>query len=351
MANEIYPVSWWGSPVQNGWGGIYYDFAYPSAGDTTSFITTWRTTTTNETITIPTRAGETYNYDISTSDGQTFTGVSGNQTITFANAGDYDISVSGDFPQIFFNNGGDKLKIIDIKQWGVIAWNSFFKSFEGCLNLQLTATDAPDLSNVETLRTMFRNCRVLDANFNHWDVSNVTGMSQAFYGAFNFNSPLSNWDVSNVESLSFFARDTSFNQDLSSWNTSNLEDLNDAFNSTPYDGTGVSNWDVSGVDKMRRVFNASSFNQDISSWDIRKVTIFDGFLGGGVDTLTTSNYDAILIGWEATLQGTYPNGSGYTATPTISFGVSEYTGGGLAEAARTSLVSNFNWTITDGGIA
>ena len=29
MANEIYPVSWWGSPVQNGWGGIYYDFAVP----------------------------------------------------------------------------------------------------------------------------------------------------------------------------------------------------------------------------------------------------------------------------------------------------------------------------------
>ena len=31
MANEVYENSWWGSPVQNGWGGIYYDFAYPSA--------------------------------------------------------------------------------------------------------------------------------------------------------------------------------------------------------------------------------------------------------------------------------------------------------------------------------
>ena len=25
MANEIYNSSWWGNPVQNGWGGIYYD--------------------------------------------------------------------------------------------------------------------------------------------------------------------------------------------------------------------------------------------------------------------------------------------------------------------------------------
>ena len=31
MANEIYPKSWWGSPVQNGWGGIYYDLSVTSA--------------------------------------------------------------------------------------------------------------------------------------------------------------------------------------------------------------------------------------------------------------------------------------------------------------------------------
>ena len=30
MANNIYESSWWGSPVENGWGGIYYNFAYPS---------------------------------------------------------------------------------------------------------------------------------------------------------------------------------------------------------------------------------------------------------------------------------------------------------------------------------
>ena len=31
MANEVYEISWWGSPVQNGWGGIYYDFSVTSA--------------------------------------------------------------------------------------------------------------------------------------------------------------------------------------------------------------------------------------------------------------------------------------------------------------------------------
>jgi len=31
MANEIYKSSWWGSPIQNGWGGIYYDLSVTSA--------------------------------------------------------------------------------------------------------------------------------------------------------------------------------------------------------------------------------------------------------------------------------------------------------------------------------
>ena len=74
--------------------------------DGTSFITTWRTTTSNETITIPTTGGN-YNYDISTTDGQTFTGVTGSQAITFATAGDYDVSISGAFPRIYINNGVD----------------------------------------------------------------------------------------------------------------------------------------------------------------------------------------------------------------------------------------------------
>jgi len=275
MANEIYPVSWWGSPVENGWGGIYYDFAQSGGLDGTSFITTWRTTTTNETITIPTTESG-YNYDISTSDGQTFTGVNGDKTITFANAGDYDISISGVFPRIYFNQGGDNAKIIDIKQWGNIAWGSFLKAFYGCANLQLTATDSPNLSNATTLQNMFRDCISLNPNISNWDVSNIT--------------------------------------------------------------------------TMRSMLQQTAFNQNIGIWDITSVSNFLFFLTS-TNSLTTANYDAILIGWEATLQAAFPNGSGYTPSISINFGNSEYTGGGAAETSRTSLINNFNWTIIDGGIA
>ena len=330
MANEIYPVSWWGSPVENGWGGSYYNFAQGGGLDGTSFITTWRTTTTNETITIPTSGGG-YNYNIVTSDGQEFTGLTGNHTITFANAGDYDVSISGDFPLIYINNGVDKDKIIDIKQWGNIVWTNFLRAFYGCSNLVGSFTDAPNLANVTNLQDSFRNCSSFSANLSSWDVSNVTNFINTFiiFGGVvtapsTTVSGLGSWDMSSAVSIgSMFRKQTNYNEDLSSW-------------------------DVSNVKSMLNVFRGStSFDQDLSNWNIINVTNFNSF---AIDTtFSTSNYDAILIGWESTLQGTYPNGSGYTPTISINFGNSQYTSGGAAETARTSLINNFNWTITDGG--
>ncbi|MFX1239434.1 MAG: hypothetical protein ACFE8P_17165, partial [Promethearchaeota archaeon] len=60
-------------------------------------------------------------------------------------------------------------------------------------------------------------------------------------------------------------------------------------------------------------------------------------------TLTTANYDSLLIGWArlTSLQND------------VSFhaGGSRYTPDGLAEAARNDLISTYSWTITDGGEA
>jgi len=51
------------------------------------------------------------------------------------------------------------------------------------------------------------------------------------------------------------------------------------------------------------------------------------------------------------LQAAFLNGSGYSPNINIRFGNSQYTGGGAAATARASLISNFGWGITDGGIA
>ena len=145
-------------------------------------------------------------------------------------------------------------------------------------------------------------------------------------------------------------RRSAFNQDLSSWNTSSVTGFFSTFRESPYNGSGSSNWDVSNVTAVEKMFYQSPFNENISSWDITGITSFIDFLKNS-SALSTANYDAILIGWEATLQATYPSGSGYTPIISIDFGGAEYTGGGAAATARASLISNFSWSITDGGIA
>jgi len=280
--------------------GILFTSKTGKGGDTTTFITTWRTTSSNESITIPTGGG-VYNYDISTSDGQNFTSVAGNQTITFAAAGDYDVSISGTFTRIFFNNGGDKLKLIKVKQWGTIAWGSSQnKAFYGVSNCDWTATDFPNWSNVTRMSGTFRSSS-FNGNLTNWDFSNVTRIDVAFFG------------------------------------------------SSSYTGVGLGSIDVGSVTNFSLAIRDTNVDQNLSSWDITSATNFTSFAQN--TTFSTSNYDAILIGWEATLQAAFPNGSGYTPSISINFGNSEYTGGAAAEAARTSLINIFNWTITDGGIA
>jgi surface protein len=300
-----------------------------SAVDPNLFITTWTTSADNEAITIPT-SGIGYNYTVTTSDGRTFTNTTGDQTITFATAGDYDVSISGAFPRIAFSEGtgANAAKLIDIKQWGNIAWTNFTNAFRGCSNLVGTYTDAPDLSGVNTFNNAFRGCSVFTGKVSNWDVSNVTAMSGIFRLTSLFNSDLTGWDVSNVQRLnSSFQGATSFNQPI-----------------------GV--WDVGNVETFQLTFGTSNFDQDLSSWNIVKGADFVSFKTSG-NAFSTANYNAILIGWEATLQAAYPNGSGYPnlgAGVTAGFGSSIFSGTN-ASASRSSLENTYNWTITDGGEA
>jgi len=144
--------------------------------DGTSFITKWQTTAANETITIPVNSFYTYSYDIDCDNDSTFeqTGVTGAGTCTYATAGEHIIKISGTFPAIYIANGAEKEKILDVMQWGNIAWKSMEYVFYGASNLQISATDSPNLSNVTSMSSMFNGATAFNQDISGWDVSNVT---------------------------------------------------------------------------------------------------------------------------------------------------------------------------------
>jgi surface protein len=161
------------------------------------------------------------------------------------------------------------------------------------LNLNITASDVLDLIGTTNLGNTFRDCTSLESvnRVNEWDTSSVTDMSYMFCSAAAFNQDIGNWDTSSVTGMQYM------------------------------------------------FYNALAFDQDLGNWDISSVTgmsyMFDSI------TLSTANYDNILIGWAA-----------QTVKPGVSFGAgySKYTSGGAAEAARGTLTgAPNNWIITDGG--
>ncbi len=243
------------------------------------FVTTWKTnnsgTSANNQITIPTFSGETYNYSVNWGDGSSDTGVSGDITHTYLNSGEYRISISGDFPRIIFNGGGDAEKLLSIEQWGAIHWSSMSFAFSGCSNLDVHAIDIPDFSNTIILRGMFTGCNSLLGNntFNDWDISTITDIAAMFIDATSFNQPLENWDVSNIINMNnLFLRASNFNQPLTAWNVSNVTNMGGMFNSTLFN-QDISNWDVSNVISMDGMFQrATAFNHNIGSWNVSNVS-------------------------------------------------------------------------------
>ncbi|WP_282086763.1 BspA family leucine-rich repeat surface protein [Aquimarina algiphila] len=287
---------------------------------TNAFVTTWQTTTVDESITIPT-TGDGYNFAVDWGDGAIEIGFTGNATHEYTTAGTYTVRIIGDFPRIYFNNSGNKDKILSVEQWGSQQWSSMQAAFFGCSKLVLNATDIPDLGLVTSMAFVFQNTTSFIDNggeIGNWEVGTVEFLSKAFKGSA-FNENINNWDVSKVKSaIEAFQNAASFNQPLNNWNLTSARLLRNMFK------------------------DAVSFNQNLGNWDISNVSSFglSGLLNNS--GMSTSNYDATLIGW-ATLDAgetQIPTGVTLDASATFCF----------AEEARNTLTSTlYNWIITDGG--
>jgi len=176
-------------------------------------------------------------------------------------------------------------------------------------------------------------------------------MAGMFSGATIFDQPLNSWTVSSVLSMATMFSSSPFNKPLNSWNVSSVTNMTSMFQQNTSFNQDISGWDVSSVTIMYGMFStATSFDQNLGSWDMTGITtnpsafsLYDmfGIAGTGqAITLSTSNYDAILIGWAAqTLaSGVYFSG-----------GDSQYSAGAAATARGTLTGAPNNWTIDDGG--
>ena len=293
-------------------------------------------TSASDQFTIPTGPFVgSYNYDVDWGDGTTDTGVTTSITHTFlGGAGTYIVKISGTFPKIYFNNGGDKLKLLEVQNWGAILWQRMDNSFYGCTNMTITATDAPDFSALTngTFNLMFYNCESLNGNnlsnwntsgftslssalgfasasftglFNAdlsgWDVSNVTSFANMFILSDSFNnggaSGIGNWDVSSATTFSRMFQQSPFNQDISNWQTTSATNMSFMFLLNTVFNQDISSWDVSGVTNFGSMFSsASSFNQNLGAWQLNTgVTTMNQIFRN--TAMSTANYTDTIVSW------------------------------------------------------
>ena len=266
----------------------------------TGFVSVWATTAINETITIPTQAGA-FNAVVDWGDSsppETITSSTG-FVHTYATAGDHTISITGQFPNIYFNNGGDKAKIKKVLNLGTVGWTRFDNAFFGCNALTDFTVGTADSSLVNNMLRMFQSCTSLTSlNLSALDTSSVNNVATMFY------------NCTSLETIDVSGLDTALVSNMSAV-------FRDCISATSI--VGVEDWDITGLNSTGDLTN---------------------FLTVG--SMTTAQYDALLVKWRA--QDPF-NGM------TPSFGASTYTGGSAAATARQDLIDIDGWSISDGGIA
>jgi len=292
-------------------------------------------------------------------DGTNSMGVNGDNTHVYAASGVYTVKIESRlFGGIYFNNLGDKAKITKIANYGQCVSRLNIGSFYGCSSLlsiaignivsngadatnqykgctALTTVPLFNLSSVTNAASMFASCAAL-TTVPLLNLSSVTDASYMFYRCSNITTvPL--FDLSKVTNAgSMFYQCTALT-------TVPLFDLS----KVTYAGsmfyqcsklTTVPLFDLSKVTNAGSMFYQCTALTTVPLLNLSSVTNASNmFLGV---TLTTQSYSDFLINL-----ATLPLKSG------VSFhgGNSKYNP--AAATARAYLISNFGWTITDGGAA
>ena len=347
---------------------------------TDEFAMTITTTTDNETFTIPCQNVGVFDAGIQWGDGSVSTITAFNDaglTHTYANAGDHLIRIRGSFPNIYFSNVGDRLKVKSVENLGEVGWTTLDRAFFGCSNMESFTAGTTDTSSVTNTTSMFRDCSSLTSldltNFNtssvtnmrsmfrdcssltsldvtNFNTSSVTNMDGMFFNCSSLTSlDVTNFNTSSVTNMTSMFRDCSSltSLDVTNFNTSSVTIMDGMFfGCSSLTSLDVTNFNTSSVTNMTSMFRDCSSLTDVIGVDSFNIEGLNstGSLNNFMSniTLPTARYDALLVNWDAQepFDGMSPN-----------FGNSTYTSGSAAATARANLISNDSWTIIDGGTA
>jgi len=247
--------------------------------------------------------------------------------------------------------------------WNTSAVTNMGYMFSGAASANPN-TSGWDTSKVTTMQAMFASASAATPNTSGWITTAVTNMASMFSGASSANPVTSGWNTAAVTNMStMFNAATSANPDTSGWNTAAVNTMFAMFNGATSANPNTSGWNTAAVTNMSFMFRqvatanpdvggwntalvttmanmfqgASSFDRDIGAWNVASLTNATDMFSGV--TLSTSNYDSLLIGWNAQV---------LKSGVTFNGGNSEYCAE-AAVAARANMIASDSWVITDGG--
>lgn len=304
------------------------------------FVMKIETTAANETFTIPCQNVGTFNATVNWGDGtanSTITTYNDTDLVhTYVTPGIYTIRISGTFPNINFNNGGDRLKVRTVEQLGIVGWTRLQSAFDGCARMTKFIAGNCNTSAVPSAAYMFRNCSALSvAEVGNLNTSNITTFQEMFSGCATLTKlDVGSWNTGNANAFSsmFSACSALTELDVSNWNTANVTGMAGMFNQcTSITSLNVSNWNTAKVTTFDSMFyGCAALNYlPVNNWNTGLViSMFRMFRG--CTSLTSLNLSSWNTANVTTLQETF-----LTCTSLLSLDVSTWNTGAVTSMNNT----------------